>query len=489
MLDLKVNGVSKASIVDWKTLIKTEVLTKEVDTLDFEIKGSKFVPKLGDDITLFDGALKIFGGVVIEREEKVLGGILLGYAIRCKDYTHLLDKKLVIASYVNKTANYIIKDPTYGIIPQYAPGFTTVNVDAPKIVPSISFNYEQISRALTLLADQIYYDWYVDYNKDIHFFDEEKYTAPFNIDDTSGNHIWGSLEVNSNLLEVKNSIFVRGGEYKGATDVWKYTADGQQRIFYVPYKLTEIEVRRAGVVQTIGTDNITNPLLVDILYNFDEKLIKFREDNKPSAGTLIEIQGRPFIPVIISLSDDASISTYGEYQHIIIDKSIISREEAREVARGELKKFASSVYEASFRTLNPGLKAGQKIHIKSNLRGIDRWFKINKIITQIRTPNELEYEVFLIASGTTTFTDIMIDLLEQNKKTIKVAKDEVLDKIKTAYETTRIIEELQTATAKNIPESISISESYDNYKHTPPFKWAPYDPKSARLRWSLSSWS
>lgn len=481
---LKINDVDRSSWVDWKSFEKVEVLTKETDRLQFEIRkiGARTAPALGDKITVLYGASKIFEGVVVEVLEEIRGGILIGWQIKCKDWTHTLDKKLVIKSYTNQTAAAIISD----IITTYCPGFTTNNVVAPVNVASIKFNYEFVSKCLQQLSDLLDYDWYVDYDKDIHFFSEEQNTTPFNLDDTSGNYKFGSLEINKNILQIKNTIYIRGGEYKGNLETFIWSADGQQITFDLPYSLDEITVKKGGVTQSIGTDFVTDPNLVDCLYNFNEKQIKFRSDNKPGSGVAVEISGKPWIPVIAKISDWESITNYGEYEFAIIDKSIKTKDEAKNRGKAALRKFGETVWEASFRTNKVGLRTGQKIRVQSDIRGIDKWFMVNRVISRTRKSDEFEYEIFLIASGNVTFIDMMTGLLEKDKKNIVIAANEILDKIETIEDSVSIAESVSRYGVKNVLESASIGESIQMTLKTPPFKWMPDAVNPAK--WNLFSW-
>ena len=123
--------------------------------------GSKYIPAAGEEVILEEDTVRIFGGVIVEIEEYVEDGILLGYSIRCKDYSHLLDRKLARKSYENTTAGAIIND----LISTYTTGFTTTNVPASTpAVASAKFNYEQITRSIAKIANAVGWDWYVDYN-------------------------------------------------------------------------------------------------------------------------------------------------------------------------------------------------------------------------------------------------------------------------------------------------------------------------------------
>ncbi|MBI4119237.1 MAG: hypothetical protein HY456_00130 [Parcubacteria group bacterium] len=469
-LTLKINAVDRSNHVKWDTLQKVEVLSKEVDRMEFEIlkTPSKTIPDVGQEITLDEGANKIFGGVIVERNEVNKGGLLLGYHIRCKDYSQFLDRKVVTKSYANQTARAIILD----IISTFTSGFTTANVAASTpTVASIKFNYEQVTRCLTQLADQIAWDWYVDYDKDIHFFDTEANPAPFNLDDTTGNFEWKTLEINKSLLQLKNAVFVRGGEYKKtiseANAIDKYKAATGQKTFALAYKYDNITVKKNGAVQTIGTDQQTDPATVNLLYNFNEKFITF--STGLASGDDVVVYGDAFIPIIALVKDQVSIATYGEYQTPVVDKSITSINEAQTRAKAELKKYAESVFESRFKTTKTGLKVGHQINLNSTIRNINKNFKINRIVGKARGSDHMEYEIFMIASGQITFTDIMVNLLGQDKKNIVIATNEVLQRL------------------EFLLESLTLSELLTAIKDSPPYRWGAGSAND--FRWNFFTWS
>lgn len=49
--------------------------------------------------------------------------------------------------------------------------------------------------------------WYVDYERDIHFFEQESYTCPMEITDTS--EVYGDLSITADISQLKNRQVVR----------------------------------------------------------------------------------------------------------------------------------------------------------------------------------------------------------------------------------------------------------------------------------------
>lgn len=417
MLVLKVNNVDKSDAIDWRTLEKDDVLTKESDRLQFKIKnyGSKtYRPALGDDITLFDDATKIFGGVVVETTEQN-DGMLRYFTIICKDYQQTMDRKLVNKTYTNMAVDDIIED----IKTNYMSGFTTTNVTASDTIKKIIFNDVQPSTCLQKLADLVGdCDWYVDYNKDIHFFKEYSVSGPFNLDDTSGNYVFGSLKVSRNINQIRNYVIVRGGDKTSSLLTDTKIADGQQRTFIGKPSLTNLTIQKstnAGVdwtTLTIGADGTDDPASKDVLYNTNNGFIIFPDATKPASGDYIKWSGNQTYPIKVVRSDLNSIATYGEYQYIIRDSTIKSEEQAIQRAKAEIKKYGARANEGYFRTTRSGLKSGQKITINSPICGINNeTFKITRVTMKTRSSDSFEYEVQLLASENIGIIDVLGKLL------------------------------------------------------------------------------
>jgi len=462
-LILKVNTIDVSSSIDWQTLTKTEGLTKEPDALSFTVKKtpSKTIPAMGASIELYEDAVKIFKGTITERHDKVIGGILLGYDYICKDLTHDLDRKLVVKAYESMTAGDIIKN----IIDTFTTGFTYANI--PAVTPTlgtVKFNYEQPSKAIQKICDLINYDWYVDYNGDIHLFDSSTSVAPYTIDDTSGNLEWRTLKFDRNIIELKNSVIIRGGEYTApiieAEVVDKYIADGTQRVFTQIYRYSNYTVKKNGTTLTVGIDNIDDEASFDCLYNYSEKALKFPDASKPIATDVIKIWGDAHIPLITKVRDQISIAAYGTYEHIEVKKDINSKAEAKSYCKTLLKKWAEGASEGSFKSVKTGWATGQQVTINSTILGNSGTYKINRITGKALTSGQMEYTVNFIASGETTFTDIMVGLLSKDRENITLSDDEVLQRLEVFPEVVEFVEAV-TASKKSAPYLWGVSGGND----------------------------
>jgi len=486
---LEINAIDKSKYVNENSLKIENILTRQVDTCTFQIishTGHEYKPEIGDEVVVYDRGEKIFAGNIIKITEAVQSYKCIIYNIECKDYTDLMDSKLVVKTYSKYTVAQIIEDIKDNYMPA---GFTTTNVVCTKTVDYVGFNYEQPSKCLQILADLVSYDWYVDYDKDIHFFAKESNSAPFNLEDDNNSYIFNSLKINKNKSQLRNVIYVRGGEYLGNTITADQIADGTQAEFWLPYKFSGIKVFVDGVEKTVGVDYINTFDDYECLYNFEQKLVRFPDGSKPTNGQTFRVSGNPYLPVLVKVRDNASVSQYGDREYKIIDNTIKTKQGARERAKAELEAYKSNLVEASFKTIKNGLRSGQYINVQSDSRNIDEDYLINKVVMKLWSIDKFIYDVFLVSFKTFGIIEFLQMILMGENAKIKVNPDEILDVVESVYEDLNIADSLAMAITSELPGVPTLTETLTAYYHTPPFKWAPWSKKSFKFRWGLSEWS
>jgi hypothetical protein len=429
-----------SSSVDWRSIHLTTVVTKEKGKLEFDILNvnSPRIPAIGDTIYLKYNGTLIFGGTCTEYDTVVDGGILQRVHVICSDWGYKFDSKVVHKSYQNMDPSDIVKDIVNNFT---AGGFTTVNVQKGNfLIASMKFNYEQPTKCIEALAKQIGWDWYIDSNKDVHFFfavtgtgSTEINPAPFDIDDTNGKILWPTLDVDVSIANLKNSIYVIGGTmYRANTagntpDVYTTSAGRLTYSIAYPYETTTLgttlKVTLDGVPQSIGIDGQDDPGSVNVLYNGGSgggaqggaPFIRFPSD--PGAGHTLKIFGNASIPIVAHVTSPASINLYGEQQDTIVDKQIKSVQEAQARAEAELIQFDHPVFDVKFSTLQSGLAIGQTIKLKSVLFGFGTTpyqLLIRRVEAVGYSPTELMFHVQALGSDNVTFNDIMLTLLQQS---------------------------------------------------------------------------
>ena len=479
MLTLSIAGTDRTRLVVPESLRVSNVLTRRADTAVFEIRkfGSRtFAPEVGQEVIILNGATRAFAGRIVTVDEQYEKLDVVGFRVSCQDYTRDLDHKLVVASFENQTVDAIVA----AIAASYLPGtITLTNVDCPVTIKYIAFNYEYPTECFRQLAEAVNYDWYIDYDRDIHFFSKLSAVAPFELSDTGGKYVYDSLKIRKDITPVRNTVYVRGGEYQGDPFTVETLADGSQRVFGTEYRFNNIHVSVTGQAKSVGIDAIDNETDFDCLYNFQEKLIRFRSDKKPTADSSVKISGRPWLPVLVKVRDSNSIDTFsaaegnGVYEYKIIDRSIKTKEGARQRALGELLAYSATLSEGEFETHEDGLVAGQRLRVQSTLRGLDEYYIVNKVETSVLVNNSsdttLLYRISLMTTRTFDHIDLLQKLLNSKDKEISIAEDEVLDEI------------------ESVDDQISVTDSVTFTTETRPYQWGPGGVP--QLYWNLGDWA
>lgn len=456
--------------VVWPSLNLNLVLTKEVSTFSFDVlkKSGAAVPVVGDQIDLYDTAVHIFGGTVTASELTIDGGIQARYTITVTDWSYQFDAKNVAKTYTNQDPGAIVAD----IISSFTSGFTSVNVKlAGYTIPSIKFNYQPPTKCIQKIAQLIGWDWYIDAGKDVHFFlgDIDNGTgggvlAPFNLDDTSGNLEWPSIDFAQNTQNLKNSVFVIGATYKkaytagNAVDQYKSVAGTFTYPLVYPYDQASLVVKLGGITKTVGTYGKDAAGSFDVLYyngggtvGAGGPFIVFSAD--PGAGSAILVTGNADVPILGYSNDASSIATYGEFQDTIVDKQITTVLEAQQRAIAEILQYGQPINDLKFKTLKTGLMIGQTITLNSTILGVNVTLTIKRMQARAYSPSQLEYAVEAIGSGAdkVTFTDLMAVLLEAELNQNSVDDTTVLQVLVRIGESVAVSDTLQPITTSTGP--------------------------------------
>lgn len=396
---ITIEGVDRTSSVVFETGTprKTDTLNQQVDVLTFKVRkygAATYVPSLGDEVTVTKDGAAVFGGVVVRIGESLRSAKILEYRVECSDYSQYLKRELVTERYEGATVSAIIAD----LVANYTTdGFTTDNVVGDLTIGSISFNRLNVADCLQKLADAISYVWYVDHEKDIHFFPKNAEVGP-SLSDTSGNYIYDSLEIREDLTQLRNAVLVQGGEAVSDTPRTEYhSGDGTRDTFPLANKFDSLpSVEVGGVAQTVGLEFLDDDASYDCLWNFNEKYIRFTAGNTPASGANnIEASGTYLYPIVVNVPDNASIAQFGRYEFAITDRSIRSQDEAIDRAVAELRSYQRQLYEGSFRTYDDGFRSGQVVTIASTQRSKSIKVLIQSVTGVMRDPlgTTFEYEV------------------------------------------------------------------------------------------------
>jgi hypothetical protein len=494
------NSTDISKSVDWKSIDAVSVLTKETGTFTFNVRQgvgqtypAKTIPAIGDTIELYDSTGLIWGGTCTE-VEPIISGLMITWQITATDYGFLLDGTLVKKNYAGMDPADIVAD----IINTFCAG-KGFNLDGVQrgnfLVETIKFNYQQPSKALQSLAKLIGWDWFIGPDKTVYFFlgdvDDgdgggavgDGGVAPITVDATSGEVEWNSLDIDLQITNMQNSVYVIGGTlpvmFTASTTNDVYPTNGTANTFPVAYAYSSstIVVELNGTPQTVGVLNqVTDPSTVQVLYSDSGRFIQFTA-GAPSGGGVVKIFGTAQVPIVAHASNNASIALYGERQGVITDSTITSVPEAQLRATAQILQFGHPVYDVKFNTLIAGCQIGQTIKVNVPAMGITNYNLVIKRIEAVGyAPGDdglningmLEYQVECIGSDNVTFTDLMTTILQQEQTQTDVSDDTITENLEYAPETL-VLADTVTATGASRPYV--------------------YGPSSPQARYGFSSYS
>lgn len=443
-VELLINGHDRTSLVDADSIFKSNIINDREDSLNFDViesfpsefllqeNGYSLLQENGDGIileaTLLDGtslavgndielwlsAEKVFGGIITSLKTTTRGDRNVIWHVECSDYTFLLNRALITERYEDSTADVIIADLITQLNEVADETFTGNNVNAPIDISSIGFNRLTVRQCIDKIAQLLNYYWYIDYDKDIHFFAKNSEVAPFSITDDNGNFLYDSLEVTEDLNQIRNVVLLEGAEIEGTTRVEIYNAVENQRAFPLANKYAHVPtVYLNGSSVTVGIDFLTADEDMSVAWDFNQKYLRFIDTLNSTQSVMTS--GIPLFPLIVQLQDSTSISLYGEYQYTKKDTTVRTRDEAIALASAQLDAYAAPMVEGSFKTYTDGLRAGQIINIQSDVRSVDDFYLIERVNMKIQAVDRAIYEVQFASVRTQGIVSVLQGLLTDDE--------------------------------------------------------------------------
>ncbi len=208
----------------------TDQLQNRGNTLKLQLtkKAAQTAPSEGEEIIFKDGSRFLFGGFISRVQPREIGeGSLFIYDIEATDYTYIAINKSTQITYDGQTLQYIVAD----LVSEYVDagyGLTTTNVDVGPTISTIAFNHITLRKAFEKLAAVTGYEWWIDYQKDIHFKPPDASAAPETITDSTNN--FSEINIDVDVSQLRNSIVVKGGrEETSAFFQQTIVGDGEAR--------------------------------------------------------------------------------------------------------------------------------------------------------------------------------------------------------------------------------------------------------------------
>ena len=365
-------------------LVIEQALTYEIDTCSFHVAGQR--PVEGEEVIIEDdeivGDPRLFAGIVVKSE--LIDKDLKIWGVECDDYTVMLDRRLVVETYENQSADFIFRD----IANLYCPGFTVngVQSDAP-VIEYIRFDYIPVSECFRQLCDYVGWHWFVDYYKDLHFFDINTYVQPAPMVLRLGGY-FRDLRHKINTQGLRNRVYVLGGKFLSDPQIFEFVADGKERIWVLPFEPHEPWVSVSeGPQMKPGLVGVDDESQYAWMYSQRDKYIRCSSHTPtPQAGATVAFTFKypmDVITMVENMESQQRIAAIqggdGVYEHKIVEESLITIEAAEAAGLADLREHANPVVSGSFETEVNGWRPGQLVTIDLPDRGISGEFLVQRV--------------------------------------------------------------------------------------------------------------
>lgn len=427
-----IRGINRTEYIkNMGSVEKQDALTDKIDILKFRIwdKDRIVLPREGEEVMVFrkdtpDGEpYKWFGGTIdqLEPQEIAPGQHKFIYGVKCVDYGKRLNKKLVTETYENEYDDDIIDH----VVENYANEFTTYNVERSQQIDEIVFDYKNAGEAIRNIAKRTNYEYYVDYEKDIHYLRLGSVAAPYSITEnieTTGHY--KDLKIDSDKSQLKNRIYARGGKYLSDEQPYEFVADGIQTTFNLPYlPRNPIHVYvdtgdgNGYDEKSLGVDDLSTT--GDFVVNYESGTIKNLDYDTLNSGDKLKVTMKREIQALTQDDDEASINAIQEieggdgiYEHLESVPEIKTIDGCHEAALAILAVDKDIKVLGSFQTEQDGYRSGQTIILDLPNWGYENSeHLIQRVISRLRSDGtSFMYTVYFtvkIKELTDLFTQIM----------------------------------------------------------------------------------
>lgn len=401
---ITIGGVDYTGYVDLEKIQIESNLAIMLDTckLVVAVKNQAIArPKSGQEVVVTSNLGREFGGTLVHVEESQPGvPTELDYQVTTRDYSFLLDRKVAFKEYPANTWTYqgIVED----LIASYGSqdGFVSTDVQQSFQAPYTRFDYQPTAQSINQLAQQIAFGFYVDYNRDAHFFSSESYASPLPSntlqvdtattipDPTYGSlGVYGDLKIVEDATQLRNRIYLYGHKVTASyTYSEHFTGDGQTKTFGLAYEPSHspanVTVTVGGVQYAIAADvaggvpsNTTQDYTAYI--NYDSQVIRFNV--APGNGVAVSAVYKPMLPLVVMVEDPSKQKVMaariggaddGVFEYAIADPTLSADTIGPSVARGQeqITKYGLPHITGQFTSYLHGWRAGQSFTLRSTKR-------------------------------------------------------------------------------------------------------------------------
>jgi hypothetical protein len=447
-----------------------QVMGKAVDIakLSLENAGALTITEWDEVIISNDAeTVTYFGGHITTMVPRIRAGIEIDYKITCQDYTILFDKAIINKEWVSQTDTTILADIRTDASPDLTAFDFSTEVTSQGTIDRFRAPRRTVREALDELAKRAGAVWYVDYDKNLHWFGVEDVYASFGLSDSpdySSSYPYAHLRKEVDGMSLINRVTVVGGRYLSANTTHEYASDGQQTLFTVPYyyhhqtgesavlvdKNTGSDVSPSWTAQTLGIKYIDDGAGKDVLFSFQERFFEFA--TAPSDLKLgWRVRARHEAPLRVRVRSQDSYDRYSQwFEDVLVDYTILDKGEARKRGKAILAERAlgRTVYYCSVH--EPGLRAGEVVRLEDSTFNIDDYYLIQKITRFFLGGGNIVDELAM-GDYLPDLYELMVEVAKTAAEKVEWRDDEVLDELLEMAESLAMTEGGFAVTPSGIP--------------------------------------
>ena len=329
-------------------------------------------------------------------------------AVSCVDHTALADRHLVAERKEDpgQTPGAIVRDLIATYLAQE--GITEGTVEDGFEIGVVVFNYRTVAECLDELAQLVGFQWWVDYQRQLHFlaFDSAP-AAAWAL--TDAGRTFARLVRNRSREQYRNRQILRAGrDVTESTRVESFKGDGDMQTFSVGLPIAKVPaIRVNAVTKTVGIQGVDDEDAFDWYWNQGSKQVTQQRDAAElSSSDTLEVTYFGFLEIIVQTQSESEIAARaaieggsGIWEAIEDDPSIDNEALVAEnvsnlaiqKAAGLLRRFARIPVLADISTHKPGLASGTKQTISLAREKLDGDYLIVSVQTRDRGIGQLTY--------------------------------------------------------------------------------------------------
>jgi len=434
-IEVVIDGTEKPDLLKTSPIVENRIEERSVANFTIvDTAGTASYIK-GQHTEMYDTAdEKIFGGVIDNPETiRVAPSGELYHPISCVDYHYFADKRLVAASYENKTCGFIVDDIFNNYLAEE--GITIGNIDLGATLVQAVFNYVRVTDAYDALAEKAGFIWFIDENKKLYFQARDTTPAPWTL--TGDDVAKGSGILSGANPMYRNRQYIRGGKGTTVLQTETFSGDAQTVAFTVGYPIVKVPTVTVGVgIQSMGIKGID--VAMDCYWSKGDATIVFDVGSIPPAAAnniIVEYYGEYNLlglavdaPAIAVLKAIEGAGT-GYVDDMADEPKLTDSDAVLDSGQAKLAKFAINAQRFNFSTTRTGLKPSQLLTVAYPSLGLAGDMLIESVVTRVYTGN-LSYDVVAIVGaeqkGWTEYFKSLSKIKQEVIDFLNVGSEEIL---------------------------------------------------------------